>query len=138
MLSAWFAVAWFFFAGADRVRPTALQRMYSLIWLYALTWILLVAATVGEDRFQIASGYFIVIYNASVFVALLISYLELFALPTKSSYVEHVANADDEIERRSARPSSASPRQVLGQSDHQARSSDFEYRLAGHCLRARK
>lgn len=117
MLSAWFAVAWFFLAGADRVRPTALQRMYNLIWLYALTWVLLVGATVGETQLQLASGYFIVIYNASAFVTLLISYLELFALPTRASFVEHVADAEEEIERRSVRPSSSSSRQVLGRSD---------------------
>lgn len=105
MLCAWFAAAWFFLAGADRVRPTALQRMYNLIWLYIVTWILLVAATVGENNLQVGSGYFIVIYNASVFVALSISYLELFALPTKTTYVEHVANVDEQNDRRASQSS---------------------------------
>ena len=118
MLCAWFAVAWFFFAGADRVRPTALQRMYNLIWLYAITWIFLVAVTVGENNFQIGSGYFVVIYNASVFIALLISYLELFALPTKTSYVEHVANVDDQNDR-SRRPSQSS-RSLLSENRQRA------------------
>ena len=116
MLSAWFSVAWFFLTGADRVRPTALQRMYNLIWLYALTWIFLVLVTVGENNLQIASGYFVVIYNASVFVALLISHLELFALPTKTAYVEHVAGVDDENERRSGRRPSQSSRSLLSES----------------------
>lgn len=124
MLSMWFAVAWFFLSGADRIRPTALQRMYNLIWLYALTWILLVGVAVGESRLKIGSGYFVVVYNASVFVALLISYLELFALPTKSDYVEHVANAEDEIDRRSsARRGSQSSRSVLAQGGSRARAS---------------
>ena len=111
MLSAWSAVAWFFFAGADRVRPTALQRLYNLIWLYVLSWIALVAVTIGENNLRIASGYFVVIYNASVFVALLISYLELFALPTKQAYVEHVSAADQEIQR--SRRGSQSSRTLL-------------------------
>lgn len=64
MLTAWSAVAWFILAGADRVRPTALQRMYCLLWLYILSWIILVAATVGENNFKLASGYFVVVYNA--------------------------------------------------------------------------
>ncbi|KAF2486512.1 peptidase M28 [Neohortaea acidophila] len=106
MLSAWFSIAWFLLAGADRVRPTALQRMYSLIWLYAFSWALLVAVTVGADRFHIGGGYFIVIYNACVFVALLISYLELLALPTKTAYVERVVNAEEEVDGRSVRPAS--------------------------------
>lgn len=111
MLSAWFSVAWFFLAGGDRVRPTALQRMYSLIWIYALTWLLLVGATVGEHNFNLGSGYFIVIYNASAFAALIISYFELLALPTKTSYVEHVAGANDDIQHR--RPGSQSSRSLL-------------------------
>ena len=117
MLSAWFAVAWVSLASADRIRPTALQRMYCLIWLYALSWVFLAAATFGEDRLNLGSGYFVVIYNGSVFLALLISYLELLALPTKSAFVEHVAAADEEIERRSIRLSSSSSRQVLGRTD---------------------
>lgn len=138
MLSAWFAVAWFILAGADRVRPTALQRMYCLIWLYVLSWIALVAATVGENNFQLASGYFVVIYNAvsasptlrsaiscylssadhsiqAVFAALLISYFELLGLPTKAKYVEHVASAADH-DGASTRPGSRSSRTLLSES----------------------
>ena len=89
--------------------------MYNLIWLYAVSWVFLVAVTVGENNFQIASGYLIVIYNASAFVALSISYVELFALPKKSVYVEHVSRADDQIERRSERRASQSSRSLLGE-----------------------
>jgi hypothetical protein len=64
LLSAWFAVAWFFLAGADRIRPSALQRFFCLVWLYALTWAFLVVATVGENNFGLGSGYLFVIYNA--------------------------------------------------------------------------
>ena len=64
-----------------------------------------------------------VIYNASVFVALLISYLELFALPTKADYVTHVASADEEIERRSAYRGSQSSRSLLGQGGSRAHGS---------------
>lgn len=109
MLSAYFSVAWFLLAGADRVRPTALHRMYCLIWLYALSWTILVAVTVGENNYQIASGYLMVIFNACVFVALLISYLELFALPKKADYVQRMAGGGVE----SSRPGSRSSRDVL-------------------------
>ncbi|TIA59145.1 putative zinc metalloprotease, partial [Aureobasidium pullulans] len=93
MLTAWLSTAWFFFRLGDAVRPSALSRAYVLIWLYALSWLGLVAATIGEQRMRLGSGYFLIIYNASVFLALLISYLEFFALPKKSVYVEQVTYA---------------------------------------------
>ncbi|KAF1827756.1 peptidase M28 [Dissoconium aciculare CBS 342.82] len=115
MLSIWFFVAWFILAGASNVRPTALQRMYALIWLYILSWIGLVFATVGENNLHLGSGYFLVIYNASVWTALFISYLELFALPKKSKYVEHVLGAQSDAV--STRPGSISSRRILSSSD---------------------
>ena len=117
MLSAYFAVAWFFLRGADSVRPTALHRLYCLIWLYALSWVVLVAVTVGENNYKIASGYLMVIYNASVFAALLIAYLELFSLPKKADYVERVANAGTEP----SRPGSQSSRNVLNVGEGRSR-----------------
>lgn len=96
MLAAWLFLFWFLLRLGDSLRPSALSRMYSLFWLYALTWVALVAATVGENNLHIGSGYFVVIYNAAAFAALLISYLELFALPKKSVYVEHAALGPDQ------------------------------------------
>ncbi|RMY57549.1 hypothetical protein D0864_13493, partial [Hortaea werneckii] len=92
MLCAFFFLSWFILAGADRVRPTALQRFYCLLWLYILTWIMLVGATVGENNYKLASGYFIVIYNATVWVALVVGYLEMLGLPTKRRFVEYVSS----------------------------------------------
>ncbi|EME50243.1 hypothetical protein DOTSEDRAFT_68948 [Dothistroma septosporum NZE10] len=114
-LSAWFALMWFFLKGAASIRPTALHRMFVLIWLYVLTWILLVFATVGENNLHLASGYFVVIYNASALLALLISYLELFALPTTRKYVEHALGA--QADTNSTRPGSRASRQLLDQQD---------------------
>ncbi|CAK1355271.1 Vacuolar membrane protease [Cercospora beticola] len=110
-LSAWSAVAWLLLAGAANIRPTALHRMFCLLWLYILTWIALVFTTVGEHQFQIASGYFVVIYNFSAHLALLISYLELFALPTKQKYVETALGA--QADSGSVRPASRSSRRLL-------------------------
>jgi hypothetical protein len=88
ILSVWFSVAWFLLRGADFMRPTALQRMYSLMWLFVVAWLLLLADTVLQHSVGLAGGYFLVFYFASAFVALTISYLELFALPTKSAYAD--------------------------------------------------
>ena len=55
-------------------------------------------------------GYFFLIYNGSVFVALLISYLELFALPSRAKYASHVtlgAAADDQSVAPRSRPTSS-------------------------------
>ncbi|GAB7353062.1 hypothetical protein MBLNU459_g3612t1 [Dothideomycetes sp. NU459] len=89
MLSAWLSVAWFVLRLGDSIRPSALSRVFTLLWMYALSWVALVAVTVGENQLHLGSGYFMVIYNAAIFVALLISYLEMFALPKKSVYAEH-------------------------------------------------
>lgn len=102
MLTAWFSIAWFVLRLFDAIRPTALSRFFTLIWLYVLAWIALVLVTIGENQMKLGSGYFVVIYNAAVFVALLISYLELFALPKKDTFVEHTVYGPgaDEDERR--------------------------------------
>ncbi|KAF2773192.1 putative zinc metalloprotease [Teratosphaeria nubilosa] len=120
LLSAWFAVAWFFLAGSDRVRPTALQRFFVLFWMYILTWALLVAATIGENNLGLGSPYFVVIYNAAVWLALLVSYLEFLALPKKQKYIEHVADAAVDVDGRSTRPSSRGSRALLAQSHDRA------------------
>ena len=103
LLCAWLSITWFVMRLGDSIRPSALSRMFTLIWMYAVTWILLVGATVGANNFHLGSGYFMVIYNASVFLALLISYLELFGLPKKSTFAEHAyygPDGEDDVDRQ--------------------------------------
>lgn len=109
--SAWFAIAWLLLAGAANIRPTALQRAFCLLWLYIFSWIALVITTVGENNFHIASGYCFVFFNFSAHLALLISYLELFALPTKQKYVEIALAA--QADSASIRPASRASRRLL-------------------------
>lgn len=73
------------------MRPTALYRTYAILWIYILTYIILVLDTIAEHNFSLSGGYFLVIYFAAVFSALLISYLEFFALPKKTAYAETIA-----------------------------------------------
>ncbi|PSN68190.1 putative zinc metalloprotease [Corynespora cassiicola Philippines] len=87
MLSAWFVVAWFLLRGASAMRPSALQRVYALIWLFVGSFALLIFATVMAQNYQIAGGYFAMFYFAAVFFALLVSYHEFFFLPKKSAFV---------------------------------------------------
>lgn len=100
MLSAWFFFAWFFLRGASAMRPSALQRMYTLMWLFIGSFALLVVVTVLARNYEIAGGYFIMFYFAAVFFALLISYIELFFLPKKSAYVGRF-DEDDGARRNS-------------------------------------
>lgn len=72
---------WCIMRGADAVRASALHRGYVNIWLFAMGWSVLVAVTVFEDRFQIASGYYVVFLHSALFLTTLISLLEQFALP---------------------------------------------------------
>jgi hypothetical protein len=87
MLSAWFSVAWFILRGADAMRPSALHRLYALIWLFSGGFVILVLVTVSVRNFDLGSGYFMMIYFAATFLSVLVGYFELFALPKKSSYV---------------------------------------------------
>lgn len=98
MLSAWFAITWFLLRGADAMRPTAFTRTYAIFWIYIFAYILLVVDTVAENNLSLAGGYFLVIYFAAVFCALLISYLEFFALPKKTLYAEQLSGTHIDTE----------------------------------------
>jgi len=89
--------------GADFIRPSALHRGYAFLWMYLIGWAFLVAATVLEDRFRIATGYLFVFFESSVFLANVIGLCELFALQTKGGYAQLVR---DEFETREALPDS--------------------------------
>lgn len=98
-LSLFFCTFWFLMAGCNHVRPSALYRGYAIIWMNVLGWLVLVLATVGEDRYKVSSGYIFVFYYASIFLATFVSLVELFALPTKHSVADF---SHDEHENRDA------------------------------------
>lgn len=86
MVSLFYFSFWAIMRGADFARPSALHRCYVQIWLFVLGWAALVAVTVAEDRLRIAAGYMFVFLQSSVFLAVLISLCELFALPKKNAW----------------------------------------------------
>lgn len=101
MLSAWFFIAWFLLRGASAMRPSALQRHYILLWLFIGSFAELVFATVLANNYKVASGYFALFTFAAVFIALLLSYVELLSLPSKSAYaaqLEDTAEAHQDRE----------------------------------------
>ncbi|KKK23870.1 hypothetical protein AOCH_002913 [Aspergillus ochraceoroseus] len=90
MVSAWTFLAWFVSRVADFARPSAFHRIYTLTWMFVLMWVLLVIATVYENQWGLAGGYFIFFAFSGTFLATWISYLELFSLPRKSDYASEL------------------------------------------------
>lgn len=123
LLAAWIVTAWFVLRGADYVRPSALHRAHALGWLFAGFWCILVLVTIAENNFNIAGGYFIVIYFASISAALLISYLEFFAVPAKSDYVRVTTQAEEDFRPASISGRSGRPISVYSDLDRRPASS---------------
>jgi hypothetical protein len=105
-ISLFFCFFWFLMAGCNFVRPSALHRTYALIWMFSFGWLLLIAATVFEDRFKISAGYLFVFYESAIFLATLIGLCELFALPAKSSVFETVQEENETREGLESVPNS--------------------------------
>jgi len=106
MLSLWFAVFWFISAGANAIRPSALQRGHAFLWMWTIGWLILVATTVYEDRFHVAGLYFLVVLQSAVFVAAVISLCELFAAPTKSEYARFAQGEQQSRDNYDSMPNS--------------------------------
>lgn len=111
MISAWFFLAWFVSRVADFARPSAFHRVYTWTWMFVLTWSFMVIATVYENEEGLAGGYFMLFYFAGTFLATWISYMELFSLPSKSSYVSQFGE--------SRRPSTQGSRLATSGDEHQ-------------------
>ncbi|KAL2826066.1 hypothetical protein BDW59DRAFT_171965 [Aspergillus cavernicola] len=90
MVAAWTFLAWFVSRVADFARPSAFNRIYTLTWTFILMWVHQVIATVYEDRWGLAGGYFIFFGFLGTFLATWISYLELFSLPRMSDYASQL------------------------------------------------
>jgi len=91
-LSLFFLIFWTIAKGASVVRPSALQRGYAHIWLFVISWAILVVVTAAADRFKIASGYPFAFFHSAVFVSAFISLCDLFALPSKKEFARNAHN----------------------------------------------
>ena len=90
MISAWLVVAYVSVDVANFVRPTSLQRLYTLLWMFLAVWVMLVVVTWSESVPRIASGYIIVFYFACIYLATTAAMAEQFALPKKSELADKV------------------------------------------------
>ncbi|KAF4979720.1 hypothetical protein FZEAL_4115 [Fusarium zealandicum] len=92
-LSLFYFSFWLIMRGSSFVRPSALQRGFVLIWLFALGWVIQVFGAVAEDRMHIGALYATVFFQSAVFLALLISLLEQFALLGKHDFALQLHDA---------------------------------------------
>lgn len=92
-LSLFYFSLWLIMRGSSFVRPSALHRGFVLIWLFVFGWIIQVFGAVLEDRMHIAALYSAVFLQSAVFVALLISLLEQFALLKKQDFAMQLHDA---------------------------------------------
>ncbi|EKD20800.1 uncharacterized protein L3040_000907 [Drepanopeziza brunnea f. sp. 'multigermtubi'] len=123
-LTLFFCVFWFLMAGCNFVRPSALHRVYALIWMFIIGWVLLLGATIFEDRFKVSSAYIFLFYQGAISLATLIGLLELFALPKKSTLVEAVRDAHETREGLEALPHSGSI--VTGDAQDESNDADAD------------
>ncbi|RBQ83652.1 hypothetical protein VDGD_04651 [Verticillium dahliae] len=99
MLSLFYVSLWMTLKGSSAVRPSALQRGYIHIWLFIVSWGLLIVVAVTEDRLKIASGYPVVFLHSALFLSTVISFLELFGLTKKHDYARR-AHDDHQVRDR--------------------------------------
>ncbi|KAJ4263005.1 hypothetical protein NW762_006618 [Fusarium torreyae] len=92
-LSIFYFAFWLIMRGSAFVRPSALHRGFVLIWLFALGWGVQVVCAVAEDRMHVGALYATVFFQSSIFLALLISLLEQFALLGKHDFALQLHDA---------------------------------------------
>lgn len=105
---------WCIMRGADAVRASALHRGYVNIWLFTICWAVLVGVTVFEDRFQIASGYYVVFLSSALFLTTLISLTEQFALPDIMTWGQEFRDDHEALEQDNNDPIAPSPGEYDG------------------------
>lgn len=91
-LSLFYISFWTVLKGASVVRPSALQRAYALIWLYVLSWGLLIVVALFADRYKIGAFFPLAFFHSSIFIATLVTLLDLFSLDPKRVYAGRVHN----------------------------------------------
>ncbi|MCJ1274310.1 hypothetical protein MMC21_002105 [Puttea exsequens] len=124
MISAWVFLAWIGTITADYLRPSALQRTYTLLWSLTAGWAFLVATTVFERNPKIAGGYLMMFYFACIYLATTVSLLEIFALPKKSDYADAIEEPREHPIARS-RPGSISSRRLMDPSEEEIDPEDY-------------
>ena len=68
------------------MRPTDFDRVYTLLWIYVIFFVLVIGATILESNFRISGVYFLTFYFITSSASLSIAYVELFALPPMSQH----------------------------------------------------
>ena len=120
MISAWFCIAWLFSRAAYSLRPTAFHRVYMLIWMFIGSWLILIAATVLEQRFELGGSYIFAFYSAATFLATLVSFLEQFGLQRKSEFADEIEPKGDRGTESPFSDNTSSDRIIAASGDEQS------------------
>ena len=118
-ISLFYFAFWLIMRGSSIVRPSALQRAFVNIWLFILGWAVQVFAAVAEDRWKLGALYWAAFLQSVIFLSLLISLLEMFALPSKHDFARqsHDAHQAQDAHGASGNESSRSLPQHDGNED---------------------
>ncbi|PNY26875.1 Peptide hydrolase [Tolypocladium capitatum] len=108
-MSLFYFVSWLMMRGSSFVRPSALHRGFAMIWLFIATWIFQVFAAAAEDRMHIGALYFFAFLHTAVFVSLLISLLEQFALPAKHEFARQLHDAHQDRDSSAVQEGEVAP-----------------------------
>ena len=107
-ISAFIPIFWASVTTADYFRPTAFQRLYTILWLSLAAWALLILGTLYEVKAQLGGAYLLFFYHASIFLATTLTLLELFGLPKKQSYASELLSSQQQPPSRAPIPDSGS------------------------------
>lgn len=92
-LSLFYFSFWLIMRGASFVRPSALHRGFVIFWLFVIGWAVQVLGAVAEDRWNMGALYSFAFLQSSIFLALVISLLEQFALLGKHDFALQLHDA---------------------------------------------
>ncbi|KAH8894532.1 putative zinc metalloprotease [Thozetella sp. PMI_491] len=98
-LSIFIFTFWAISRRASLSKSTALQRGFAVLWLYALSWVILVAVTYLLSKPKISAGYFFVIFHTLMFGAALITLGELYFLPPRSVGAQMLLRDEEAVQQ---------------------------------------
>ncbi|KAK6338641.1 hypothetical protein TWF696_009452 [Orbilia brochopaga] len=109
LMSLWIIVTWAILSVANWWRPTATARIWGIVWLSTIAWLLLAACATAQDRLDVGGLYFTIFYYMATALALLLALFEFFALPPTSHIYDAIlhtsVDADDDDRRSLIAPS---------------------------------
>lgn len=109
LLATWWCVAWVILRGADRTKPSALARGYAWFHQWCLWLIIMIAVAVSMGKAGLASGYWVPVFYTGAFLSILISLLELYALPQEGDRGRITGDPEPRVYSPEGHPQTSTP-----------------------------